>query len=241
MLMQPDTGPCADTAGISAGTAGAASAPGGTGCATLPASCPLLGFQPLGGHPDSPKQDTKTPASFPGPRCSPLGRRWCRASVSPSWQSLTPPHPGHGTPRLQRCCPPLLAHPQCGRTPFFFFLTPRSPQQPPRAVSLEEPRSLSGFRGITGSPLALAVPTQPSFSAALSNRLPGSFTGLIQPPPPNLLQHPCLPRDAPRSPAWAGAGSSRCPGKTPESGRQPRAKNTAGLRGEGREDWERGD
>lgn len=159
----------------------------------------------------------------------------------PKLAILDPPYPGHGTPRLQRCCSPLLAHSQRGRTPSFFFLTPRSPQQPPRAVSLEEPRSLSGFRGITGSPLALAVPTQPSFSAALSNRLPGSFTGLIQPPPPNLLQHPCLPRDAPRSPAWAGAGSSRCPGKTPESGRQPRAKNTAGLRGEGREDWERGD
>lgn len=241
MLMQPGTGPCADTAGISAGTAGACLGPGGTGCATPPASCPLLGFQPLGDTLGLTKAGHQN-CSLPSTLLFPPWKALVPCLSFPKLATPDPPHPGHGTLRLQRCCPPLLAQlgvPQRGRTPP--LLTPRSPQQPPWAVSLEEPRSLSGFRGITGSPLALAVPTQPSFSAALSNRLPGSFTGLIQPPPPNLLQHPCLPRDAPRSPAWAGAGCSRCPGKTPESGRQPRAKNTAGLRGEGREDWERGD
>lgn len=118
LLMQPGTGPCADTAGISAGTAGAASAPGGTGCATLPASCPLLGFQPLGltkaGHQNS--------CFLP------------RTPLFPPWKALVPclsfpklaipdppSHPGHGTPRLQRCCPPLLAHPQRGRTPTSLF------------------------------------------------------------------------------------------------------------------------
>lgn len=164
---------------------GAASAPGGQAALPRAAFVPSLGFSPPPGEYTGclPKQRSgaRTPGSLPsstsqvfvpqfpqavkqsGPHRPPiLGTDDAQAPrLLPSHRQHAPSHPwawGAAAPHAGGTLLPSSAsqHWYPGRA--------GSPSRLPGAVSLEELCSLSGFRGITGSPLALALspPSLPS-------------------------------------------------------------------------------
>lgn len=133
LLMQPGTGPCADTAAISAGTAGAASAPGARAVPPRPPPVPSLGFSPWGTRGFTKAVHHNSSFLPRAPHFPRLGRRWCRASVSPSWD----PAPWRCNTEALTLLRPSLSTP--GSTP-----TRQNPLFDPRLAPAASPGRILG-------------------------------------------------------------------------------------------------